>query len=264
MSQLQTGAAIRRQANQSRPSVMARPQIAMILAAGLGERMRPLTLDRPKPLLEAGGRTLIDWTLDRFAAAGIRRVVVNAYYKAAMLEAHLQTRRDINIDISHEPERLETGGGIARALPMLGGEPFYVANSDSVWLDGPTPALDRLAAAWDGDRMDALLLLMTAPRSDLYVGPGDFMMDSAGRLSARPERRIAPYVYAGLHICHPRLFATAPEGPFRLTRLWREAEAAGRLFGLVHDGVWFHVGTPDALADADSQLDERNARWLER
>jgi MurNAc alpha-1-phosphate uridylyltransferase len=236
----------------------------MVLAAGLGERMRPLTLDTPKPLLEVGGRALIDWTLDRFAAAGLSRIVVNTHYKAGMMERHLGGRADLDITISHEAERLETGGGVARALPLLGDAPFYVANSDSVWLDGPTPALDRLAALWDPDRMDALLLVMSAPRSELYEGPGDFMMDAAGRLTFRPERRIAPYVYCGLHITHPRLFAGAPEGSFRLTRLWRAAETAGRLFGLAHDGAWFHVGTPDALAFADSHLDPRNARWLER
>jgi MurNAc alpha-1-phosphate uridylyltransferase len=241
-----------------------RPKAAMVLAAGIGERMRPLTLDKPKPLLEVGGRALIDWTLDRFAAGGISSIVVNTHYKAEMLERHLAGRRDLDIQISRESERLETGGGVARALPHFDGAPFYVANADSVWLDGPTRAVDRLATAWRPDRMDALLLLMAAPRSDFYDGPGDFMMDPLGRLTFRPERRIAPYVYAGLHIAAPRLFDGAPEGPFRLTKLWRKAEAEGRLFGLVHDGAWFHVGTPDALADADSQLDPRNARWLER
>jgi MurNAc alpha-1-phosphate uridylyltransferase len=236
----------------------------MVLAAGLGERMRPLTLNAPKPLLEVGGKALIDWTLDRFAAAGISKVVVNSHYKAEMLEAHLAGRADLDIKISREAERLETGGGVAHALPHFGGAPFYVANADSVWLDGPTPALNRLAVGWDPEKMDALLLLMSAPRSDSYEGWGDFMMDPAGRLTFRPERRVAPYVYAGLHICAPRLFAEAPDGSFRLTQLWRKAEAEGRLYGLVHDGAWFHVGTPDALEAADGQLDKRNARWLER
>jgi MurNAc alpha-1-phosphate uridylyltransferase len=241
-----------------------RPKAAMVLAAGLGERMRPLTLDKPKPLLEVGGRALIDWTLDRFIASGISSIVVNTHYKAEMLERHLARRGDLDIRISHEPERLETGGGVARALQHFDSAPFYVANADSVWLDGPTRAVDRLGAAWRPELMDVLLLLMAAPRSDYYDGPGDFMMDPLGRLTFRPERRIAPYVYAGLHIAAPRLFDGAPEGSFRLTELWRKAEAEGRLFGLVHDGAWFHVGTPDALADADSQLDPRNARWLER
>ncbi len=236
----------------------------MVLAAGLGERMRPLTLDRPKPLLEVGGKALIDWTLDRFAAAGIPEIVVNTHYKAEMLESHLKQRGDLNIKISHEAERLETGGGVVRALPHFHDAPFYVANADSIWLDGPTPALARLARSWDPARMDVLLLLMSVPRSDSYEGWGDFMMDAAGRLTFRPERRVAPYVYAGLHISAPRLFADAPEGSFSLTRLWRKAEAEGRLYGLVHDGAWFHVGTPEALEAADGQLDARNARWLER
>jgi MurNAc alpha-1-phosphate uridylyltransferase len=236
----------------------------MVLAAGLGERMRPLTLDRPKPLLQVGGKALIDWTLDRFVAAGIAEIVVNSHYKAEMLEAHLAGRTDLSIKISRETERLETGGGVARALPHFHDAPFYVANADSVWLDGPTPALHRLARAWNSERMDALLLLMSAPRSDSYDGWGDFMMDPAGRLTFRPERRVAPYVYAGLHICAPRLFVGAPEGSFPLPKLWRRAEAEGRLYGLVHDGAWFHVGTPEALEAADGQLDARNARWLER
>jgi len=236
---------------------------AMVLAAGLGERMRPLTLERPKPLIEVGGKPLIDWTLDRFAAAGIERVVVNTHYKAEMLEAHLRERSG-TIRISHEAERLETGGGVTKALPLLGDEPFYVANSDSVWLDGPTPALDRMITAWDPDRMDVLLMLMSAPRSDYYDGPGDFLMDPSGRLAFRPDRRVVPYVYAGLHIASPHSFDGAPEGSFRLTKVWREAEARGRLFGLVHDGAWFHIGTPDAVEAADSQLDPRNARWLLR
>jgi MurNAc alpha-1-phosphate uridylyltransferase len=236
----------------------------MVLAAGLGERMRPLTLEKPKPLLEVGGKPLIDWTLDRFAEAGIRKVVVNTHYKAEMLQAHLRDRTDLAIEISHEAERLETGGGVTKALPLLGDAPFYVANSDSVWLDGPTPALERMTAVWDPDRMDILLMLMSAPRAEYYDGAGDFLMDPTGRLNFRPDRRIVPYVYAGLHIAAPRLFDDAPSGSFRLTRLWRQAEAAGRLFGIVHDGAWFHVGTPDALVAADSQLDARNARWLER
>ncbi len=237
---------------------------AIVLAAGLGERMRPLTLDRPKPLLKVGGKALIDWTLDRFVAAGIKRIVVNAHYKAEMLERHLAGRTDIDIAISHEADRLETGGGVTQALSLLGDAPFFVANSDSVWLDGPTPAIERLTRAWNPARMDALLLLMSAPRSDDYDGPGDFTMDPEGRLKARVERHVAPYVYAGLHITSPRLFDGAPEGSFRLTRLWRQSEAEGRLFGLIHDGLWFHVGTPDALQSTDSQLAMHNVRWLDR
>ena len=239
------------------PPIPNRPKTAMVLAAGLGERMRPLTLDKPKPLLEVGGKTLIDWTLDRFAIGGITDIVVNSFYKAEMLEKHLQKRDDVKIRISQESQRLETGGGIANALKLLGDKPFYVANSDSVWLDGPTPALDRLARTWDPEQMDVLLLLMSAPRSDYYEGQGDFLMDPTGALTFRPERIVSPYVYAGLHICAPALFADAPEGSFRLTDLWRRAEAAGRLFGLVHDGPWFHVTTPDDLEENERLLAER-------
>jgi MurNAc alpha-1-phosphate uridylyltransferase len=236
----------------------------MVLAAGLGERMRPLTLDRPKPLLEVGGKALIDWTLDRFAAAGITRIVVNAHYKAEMLERHLARRTDLDIAISHETNRLETGGGVTRALPLLGDAPFFVANADSVWLDGPTQAIERLKRAWDPARMDVLLLVMSAPRSGDYDGPGDFTMDPEGRLTPRLERHVAPYVYAGLHITHPGLFEQAPAGPFSLMTLWRKAAVEHRLYGLIHDGLWFHVGTPDALHAADGQLDLRNVRWLDR
>jgi MurNAc alpha-1-phosphate uridylyltransferase len=250
--------------SQETPTAGKQLKTAMVLAAGLGERMRPLTFERPKPLLPVGGKALIDWTLDRFAEAGVGKVVVNTHYKAEMLQAHLRDRAGVAIEISHETERLETGGGVTKALPLLGDAPFYVANSDSVWLDGPTPALERMNAAWDPDRMDVLLMLMSAPRAEYYDGAGDFLMDPAGRLSFRPDRRVVPYVYAGLHIAAPRLFDGAPDGSFRLTRLWRQAEAAGRLFGIVHDGAWFHVGTPDALVAADGQLDARNARWLER
>ena len=240
------------------------PAAAMILAAGLGERMRPFTLDRPKPLLPVGGRALIDWTLDRFAAFGIGNIVINLHYKAEMLERHLAGRGDLPIRLSREPERLETAGGVANALPLLGDRPFYVANADTIWLDGPTPALDRLSVTWDEERMDALLLLMAVPRADSYEGAGDFMMDAAGRLTKRPERRIAPYVYAGLQIVSPRLFRDRPQGAFGFMKLWLRAQEEGRLFGLVHDGAWFHVGTPEALAATGEQLDPRNARWLER
>ena len=237
---------------------------AMVLAAGLGERMRPLTLERPKPLLSAGGRTLIDWTLDRFARFGIRRIVVNLHYKPEMLERHLAKRTDLDIALSREDERLETGGGVAKALPLLGDRPFFVANADTIWLDGPVPALKRLAVTWDAEKMDALLLMMAVPRADGYEGPGDFTMDAAGHVAKRLERRIAPYVYAGLQLVSPRLFRAAPTGPFSIMKLWMRAQEEGRLFGLVHDGAWFHVGTPDTLVAADFQLDPRNARWLER
>ena len=249
------------------PATAARswkPETAMVLAAGLGERMRPLTLERPKPLIEVAGRTILDRALDALAAAGVPRAVVNLHYLGEMIDRHLASRTKPHVEFSREELRLETGGGIKQALPLLGADPFYVINADTVWLDGPTPTLTRLAARWDESEMDVLLLLHSVPKASGYHGRGDFLMDPLGRLKRRPPHQIAPYVYTGLHIASPRLFDGAPGGSYSLNRLWDRAEAAGRLYGLLHDGAWFHVGTPDALADVNRQLDERRARWFER
>jgi MurNAc alpha-1-phosphate uridylyltransferase len=231
---------------------MTRIATGMVLAAGLGTRMRPLTDDRPKPLVTLAGRTLLDWAVDRFAAAGLDRIVVNTHYKADMIQMHLAQRP--GVVLSHEEARLETGGGVKNALPALGRGAFYVCNSDGVWLDGATPALDRLADVWDDDRMDALLLLQPVDAALGYGGPGDYFRKPDGTLRRRGEAAAAPYVFAGLQVIHARLFADAPEGPFSLNILYDKANAAGRLFGLVHDGDWFHVGTPEALADAEAAL----------
>jgi MurNAc alpha-1-phosphate uridylyltransferase len=236
---------------------------AIILAAGLGERMRPLTETLPKPLLAVGGRAMIDWALDRLEAGGIEEVVVNLFYRGAQIEAHLNGRARPRIIFSHEAERLETGGGTRQALPLLGENPFLVVNADMIWLDGPTPALARLAARWDEAAMDCLLLLHSAPKAITYDGRGDFTLDPLGRLKRRREREIAPFVYAGVQIVHPRLFAETPPGAFSFNLLFDRAIAAGRAYGLVHDGAWFHIGTPDALAEADPLLNTRNARWLD-
>lgn len=235
----------------------------MVLAAGLGERMRPLTLARPKPLIEVAGRTILDRALDGLAAAGVPQAVVNLHYLGNMIVDHLGGRANPRIHFSREEVRLETGGGIKHALPLLGDAPFYVINADTVWLDGPTPALSRLAGRWDDSAMDVLLLLHSVPKASGYVGRGDYLMNPVGRLKRRQSHQIAPYVYTGLHIASPRLFDGAPDGSFSLNRLWDRAEAAGRLYGLLHDGAWFHVGTPEALAETDALLDERHARWLE-
>lgn len=236
---------------------------AIILAAGLGERMRPLTDTLPKPLLAVGGRPMIDWALDRLDAARIPDVVINLFYRGAQIESHLQERARPRIVFSHEAERLETGGGTKQALPLLGDAPFLAVNADMIWLDGPTPALERLAARWDDETMDCLLLLHSAPKAMSYEGKGDFTLDPLGRLKRRREREIAPFVYAGVQIVHPRLFADTPDGAFSFNLLFDRAIAKGRSFGLVHDGAWFHIGTPQALADADPLLNTRNARWLE-
>lgn len=239
---------------------VAVPKFAMVLAAGLGERMRPATLTTPKPLLEVGGKKLIDWSLDRLREQRVERIVVNTHWLPEQIETHLKSLP--NVEISHEPTRLETGGGLVRALPRLGAKPFLVLNSDTIVLDGPTPFLQRMAAAWDEDRMDALLLVIAAPRTHAQVGVGDVTMDALGRLKFREPARVAPFVCAGAYLYHPRLFESAREEPFSVVKLWRRAAEAGRLYGLVHDGAWFTVGTPDELTVAQTALARGGARWL--
>jgi MurNAc alpha-1-phosphate uridylyltransferase len=219
----------------------------MILAAGLGERMRPLTLDRPKPLLMLGSKTILDHVLAHFTAAQIPNLVVNAHYKGEMIRDHL--RGMPGVAISAEETLLETGGGIKQALPLLGAEAFFTANADTVWRDGAQPALQRLAARWDDTAMDALLLLTPATGR-----AGDYAIDENGRLTYRPDGKTAPYLYAGLCLLHPRLFAGAPEGRFSLKLLWDRAEAAGRLTGVAHDGAWYHLGTPGELDAAQKDF----------
>lgn len=233
---------------------MSRPGSAMVLAAGYGRRMRPLTEDRPKPLIRVAGRAMLDRVLDRLRAFGVRRVVVNHHHLGAMIEAHLAGRGDLEISFSPEAELLDTGGGVAKALPLLGAQPFFVVNGDVIWLDGLTPAFARLAAAWDDGRMDALLLLHPVVTAYGYDGIGDYFASPLGALSRRRERQVAPFIFAGLQILSPRLFRGAPDGAFSLNRLYDRAEADGRLWGLRHDGEWFHVGTPEALAEVEDVL----------
>jgi MurNAc alpha-1-phosphate uridylyltransferase len=224
----------------------------MVLAAGLGLRMRPLTETTAKPLLRLHGRTLLDHALDRFDAAGIRHSVVNAHWHAPQVRAAAEARGAV---VSDESDALlETGGGVARALPLLGARPFAVANGDSVWLDGPSPALERLAAAFDPARMDALLLLVRASQVEGEIGRGDFLLDPLGRASRPAERQLAPYVFAGVQVLAPALFADPPTGAFSLNLLYDRAAAAGRLYGLVHDGVWFHLSTPADLERANAAM----------
>jgi len=231
------------------------PRRAMVLAAGYGARMRPLTDRMPKPLIEVGGRTLIDHVLDRLAAVGVEQAVVNVHHLAEALERHLAGRRAPEILISDErAQLLDTGGGVVKALPTLGDEPFFHINSDTLWIDNAVPNLQRLAESFDAARMDVLLLLAPTEGSVGYSGRGDFAMAPDGRLSRRGEREAVPFVYAGAAILAPALFAGAPAGPFSLTRLFNQAEAAGRLHGLPLDGVWMHVGTPAAIAEAEDAL----------
>lgn len=231
------------------------PSRAFVLAAGLGTRMRPITDTIPKPLVRVGGRTMLDRALDRLARAGVGTAVVNVHYLADQIEGHLEGRHAPRIVISDERDRLlETGGGIAKALPLLGTEPFLLMNSDSLWVDGASDNLSRLIAAWDGGRMDALLLLAAVSASIGYDGRGDFHMDATGRLARRGAGDIAPFVYAGVAILKPDLFAGDRVEPFSLNRQFDRALAAGRLCGMRLDGLWLHVGTPEAIGQAEAAL----------
>jgi MurNAc alpha-1-phosphate uridylyltransferase len=235
---------------------MKTPKTAMVLAAGLGTRMRPITDSIPKPLVKLAGRTLLDHALDRLEAAGVERVVVNAHFKARMVADHLAGRRSPAIELVIEEQLLETGGGVLNALPRLG-ERFFVVNSDAFWLDGKVPALERLAAAWDCERTDAALLLQRTTTALGYDGPGDYFLDQIGIPRRRRPGEVAPYLFAGIQLLHRRLFDSTQPGAFSLTRLYDAAQARGRLRAIVHDGEWHHIGTPDALAESERRLSWR-------
>jgi MurNAc alpha-1-phosphate uridylyltransferase len=231
------------------------PRNAMVLAAGFGTRMHPLTEKMPKPLVPVAGRALIDHVLDRLAEAGVERAVVNVRHFADQLERHLAGRAKPKIAISDERGGLlGTGGGVVKALPLLGDAPFFHINSDSIWIDGVTPNLRRLADTFDAAAMDALLLLAPAAGSIGYGGRGDFVMAPDGRLTARGEREVAPFVYAGAAILAPALFKDAPAGEFPLTALFARAAEQGRLRGLRLEGLWMHVGSPDAIVSAETAI----------
>lgn len=236
------------------------PARAMVLAAGLGKRMSPLSDARPKPLLEVAGKPLIDYVLDRLAAAGVREAVVNLHYLGDQIEAHLKQRDTPRLLFSPERELLETGGGVRNALELLGDEPFFVVNADAIWLDGRMPALQRLADAWDSERMDALLLLYPIVSAMRFGDSGDFLLDQLGRVRRPYEREVAPFVFTGVQILDARLFASAPLGAFSLNRLYDKAAECGRLCGIRHDGEWFHVGTPEALESAEEALHQLGSR----
>ena len=229
--------------------------VAMVLAAGLGTRMRPLTLDRPKPLVEIAGRTMIDHVLDKLAAAGVARAVVNVHHFPGMVKQHLQAREQPVVTISDESgQLLETGGGMIRALPLLGAEPFFCINSDNLWVDGPLDVFRQLSAAWKPDRMDALLLLVPHTRAANHKGKGDFHMDAAGRIKLRRSGRIAPFIYSGIQLVSHRLLRDAPAGPFGTMVLWKRAMEEGRLYGVSHLGLWYEVGSPAAIAPTEAAL----------
>ena len=231
------------------------PPSAMILAAGLGTRMRPLTDAMPKPLVPVGGKPLINHVLDRLAAVGVETAVVNVHHFADQIEQHLKPRRAPRIIISDErADVLGTGGGVVKALPRLGSAPFFLVNSDTLWIDDVKSNLERLADAFRPDQMDALLLLAPTATSVGYTDRGDFTMAPDGRLRRRPEREVVPFVYAGIAILSPTLFRDAPAGAFALTQLFDRAIERERLYGLRLDGVWMHVGTPEAVAAAEAAI----------
>lgn len=230
------------------------PTRGMVMAAGLGTRMRPLTVLTAKPLLVVAGRSLLDRALDHLADAGVTTAVVNTHWQPERVRATLAARKRPSIIESHEEILLETGGGVVRALPHLGPDPFYVINGDAFWLDGATPALRRLAGAFDPAAMDAVLLVHRASQLPFHTGGGDFAVDPLGLVRRPKEREIVPYLYAGVQLVSPALFAGAPEGPFSTNLMWNRAIAQGRLRAVVHDGLWLHLSTPEDLAEAEEVL----------
>jgi MurNAc alpha-1-phosphate uridylyltransferase len=219
--------------------------------------MRPLTATRPKPLIEVAGQALLDHVLERLKAAGVTRVVVNVHYLADALEAHLATRgHGLEVVISDERSRLlETGGGLVKAAPLIDSDPFLALNSDNLWIDGPADTLKLLASQWDGEKMDALLLLVPQARALNHKGQGDFHLDRVGRLKRRAPSRVAPFVFTGIQIVSKRLLRDAPEGPFSTNILWDRAIEEGRCFGAVHQGLWFDVGTPQSIQLTETALE---------
>lgn len=233
------------------------PKTAMVLAAGLGKRMRPLTASRPKPLIEVAGQALLDHVLDKLAAAGVEKVVVNVHYLADAVEAHLSKNPDLKVAISDERSLLlETGGGLVKAAPLIDSDPFLVVNSDNLWVDGPADTLKLLASHWDSAKMDALLLLVPHARAQNHGGRGDFHMNRQGRLRRRNPSHVAPFVYTGIQMVSKRLLREAPEGPFSTNILWDRAIEEGRCFGAVHQGLWFDVGTPQSIKATELTLED--------
>ncbi len=233
------------------------PETAIILSAGLGTRMRPLTLETPKPLLTLAGQPILAHAIERLRAAGVARIIVNAHHLADQIEAFCAGQPDI--EVTHEPELLETGGAVAamRTKNLLPQSPVYIVNGDTYWVDGPSDTLKRLAEAYDPAAMDAVLLLARTAGTIAEAGRGDFLWPRGGQIARRGERDVAPYLYAGVQIAAPALFADTPAGSFSMNLLWDRALAAGRLGAIVHDGVWFHLTTPEDLARADAVLEAR-------
>ncbi|MDF1722464.1 MAG: nucleotidyltransferase family protein [Minwuia sp.] len=240
--------------NTQAPAPKGLPKRAMVLAAGFGKRLRPLTLSRPKPLVSVAGRTLIDRTLDRLAAAGVTDVVVNVHYRAEMLAEHLATRTIPAVSLSTEKALLDTGGGVLNALDRLGPDPFLVVNSDMIWRDGLTNTLALMGRQFDPTQMDALLMMQPTITAHGYRGQGDFQMDAVGRLRRRKAPKVAPFLFSGVQILRPEAFEGMAVEPFSLNRIYDKAQEAGRLFGTRHDGDWLDVGTLAGLAFAENEL----------
>ena len=234
-----------------------KPEYAIVLSAGKGLRMRPITDSTPKPMIQVGGRTLLDRAIDRLEESNVKKIIVKLHHLSDKIERHLVARKSSEIQFSHEDDLLETGGGVAKALPLLGNAPFFAINADAMMLNGSEAALDRMKAAWDNDAMDVLVLLNSTVEAYGYDGVGDFSVDPNGVISRRPEREGSPYVFTGTQILHPRIFKNRPEGAFSLNILYDRAIEDRRLFGIVHDGEWFHIGTPDGLAEAEQYIQTR-------
>jgi N-acetyl-alpha-D-muramate 1-phosphate uridylyltransferase len=242
-----------------RPRLKARmPETAMVMAAGLGKRMRPLTATRPKPLIQIAGTTFLDHVLDHLRTAGVGKIVVNAHYLADALEAHLRTKAaDFDVVISDERDQLlETGGGLIKALPLIDDDPFLCVNTDNIWVDGPLNALELMASRWDDARMDVLMLLIPYARANHHQGMGDFHLDAVGHISRRKPGRVAPFVWTGIQLLSKRLIVDPPSAAFSTNIFWDRAIAARRAFGLVHQGLWFDVGTPGAIPKTEAMLSD--------
>ncbi len=230
---------------------------AMILAAGLGKRMLPLTEKKPKPLIKVHKKPMLDWVVDHLKTAGVEDIIINTHYLADQIEKHVKKYKDIRVHLIHEKDVLETGGGIKNAIKMFPDilkDPFFVLNSDSIWLNGPYPSLKAMEELWDPKKMDALLLLTQTITGATGAGMGDFTMLSDNRLQRRKERYVAPFMYMGTHITHPKLFEAEPEGKYSLNPMWDKLEEEGRLWGILHDGPWYHVGTPEELQVAERKI----------
>jgi MurNAc alpha-1-phosphate uridylyltransferase len=231
------------------------PETAMVLAAGLGKRMRPITDTIPKPLVRVFGKALLDYGLDALVTARVKKTVVNTHYLGEQIEAHLANRSSPEIILSDERDQLlDSGGGVKKALDHFGNEPFYLLNADSFWLEGIKPNLELLANTFDESKMDIILLLSGYTNAIGYNGSGDFEMASDGRLERRTEKKMSPFAYAGAAIFHPRIFTDTPDGPFSLNLLFDRAIESGRLYGARMEGLWLHVGTPDAIAEAEQAI----------